>query len=215
MSYYIVVEGYTWTCSHSEYIWWVITLLLEDMHRHAVIASMFDELLHCYWRNAWTCGHSDCIWWVITLLLEDMHEHVENENFGLNSHFHTFLSLCNYMHFLTLTYFNYLVWVSSFKTYSIKNQKNTLRRSFQLWFCYLINYQKKLTPLFVINPFLISSQQALIIAFACNAKNFAIAILFSSLSPGHCFWTDHQKSFYKRTLIRYPGYVWPRWDVFH
>ena len=106
---------------------------------------------------AWTCGK-----W----------------NFGLNSHFHTFLSLCNYMHFLTLTYFNYLVWVSSFKTYSIKNQKNTLRRSFQLWFCYLINYQKKLTPLFVINPFLISSQQALIIAFACNAKNFAIAILF-------------------------------------
>ena len=31
---------------------------------------------------------------------------------------------------------------------------------------------------FCNNPFLISSQQALIIAFACNAKNFAIAILF-------------------------------------
>ena len=50
-----------------------------------------------------------------------------------------------------------------------------------------------------------------------SRKKLAIChSFFSSLSPScQCFWTDRQKFFYKRLLIRYPESVWPRSNIFH
>ena len=55
-----------------------------------------------------------------------------------------------------------------------------------------------------------------IIAFAFNAKSFAIAILaFFLLFPScHFFWTDCQKPFSQRFIISYQESVWPRSDSF-
>ena len=55
-----------------------------------------------------------------------------------------------------------------------------------------------------------------VIAFAFNAKSFAIAILvfFSFFPSRHFFWTDCQKLFSQHFNFSYQENVWPRFDLF-
>ena len=50
------------------------------------------------------------------------------------------------------------------------------------------------------------------IAFPCNARSFAIAILFFFFSFYSLFWMDCQKLSNKRFLIFYKENAWPRSD---
>ena len=61
----------------------------------------------------------------------------------------------------------------------------------------------------------VANWDSVIIAFAFNAKSFAIAILVFFIFPSHhLFWTDCQKLFSQCFIISFHESMWPRSDSF-